>query len=160
VHCSDGESDYASGHERASRDEIAKRIAALKGFDFGGEYDPATNYGERLYFVPSHTVVGIEAARSLGICTEGDLFGGVVPYSFIATKTITHPLVDAEAFAPESWSHRFGRRVKDAVPFGFSAFAIDDARRAAALVLERGAARVKPACAVGGRGQSVVTAAR
>jgi hypothetical protein len=157
VRYSDKESDYTSGHESATRDEIARRLAALKGYDFAGEYDPATDYGRPLYFVPSHTIVGIAAARKLGVRTEHDLFGGVVPYSFVATKTITHPLVDVEAFAPAGWSHRLASRVKDSVLFGFSAFTLADARRAAALVLERGAARVKPACGVGGRGQSLVT---
>jgi hypothetical protein len=66
-------------------------------------------------------------------------------------------VVCPEAFAPAGWSHRLARRITDSVLFGFSAFTIADARRAAALVLERGVARVKPACGVGGRGQSLVT---
>lgn len=41
--------------------------------------------------------------------------------------------------------------------FGFSAFTLRDARRAGALVLERGSARVKPANGVGGRGQIVAS---
>ena len=32
---------FAHSHERATRDSIARRLAALKGFDFAGEYDPA-----------------------------------------------------------------------------------------------------------------------
>jgi hypothetical protein len=45
VRYSGGESDDASGHESATRDEIARKIAALKGYDFAREYDPSTNYG-------------------------------------------------------------------------------------------------------------------
>jgi hypothetical protein len=153
----DPESDYPSGHESATRGELAKKLAALKGYDFAGEYDAAADYGGSVYFVPSHTLVGIDTARRLGIRTEDDLFGGVVPYSFVATKTITHPLVHPGAFAPTGWSHHLGARLQDVVLFGFSAFTKADARRAGALVLERGPARVKPACAVGGRGQTVVT---
>ena len=41
--------------------------------------------------------------------------------------------------------------------FGFSAFNREDARRAGTLVLERGAARIKPARGIGGRGQTVVS---
>jgi hypothetical protein len=45
------------------------------------------------------------------------------------------------------------------VLFGFSAFTPGDLRRAAARVLERGRARVKPARGIGGRGQTVITSA-
>jgi hypothetical protein len=31
---------FSHGHERATRDGIARRLAALKGLDFAGEYDP------------------------------------------------------------------------------------------------------------------------
>jgi hypothetical protein len=137
---------------------MARRLAALKRYDFAGAYDAATAYDGPLYFVPSHTLVGIDAACKLGIRTVDDLFGGVVPYSFVATKAITHPRVGPHAFVPTGWSDRMPSRVTDSVLFGFSAFTVEDARTAAALVLERGVARVKPACAVGGRGQSVITA--
>jgi hypothetical protein len=157
VRYSDPESDYPSGHESATRGELARKLAALKGYGFAGEYDAAADYGGSVYFVPSYTLVGIDTAHRLGIRTEGDLFGGVVPYPFVATKTITHPLVHSDALAPKGWSQDLGARLKDVVLFGFSAFAMADARRAGTLVLDRGPARVKPACAVGGRGQTVVT---
>ena len=51
-------------------------------------------YGAPTYFVPSDTLTSEAAARA-GIRHEHDLFGGVVPHPFVATKTITHPLVDA-----------------------------------------------------------------
>ncbi len=101
--------------------------------------------------------MGIAAARELGVTGEADLFGGVVPYPFAATKTITHPLVSAEASAPGGWSEKFSRRVKDAVLFGYAAFTVADARVACARVLERGLARIKPALGIGGRGQQVVS---
>jgi hypothetical protein len=127
------------------------------GYDFRGEYDPQNEYGAALYFVPSRTLVGAETARRLGIRGEESLYGGVVPFPFVAHKTISHPLVDPDAAAPRGWSLDFSRRVKDSVLFGFSAFTMADARRAGTLVLERGPARVKPAEGTGGRGQIVVS---
>jgi hypothetical protein len=159
VQYSGEESEPAPKHESVSRTEIATKLAALKRYDFGGDYDPARHYRGPLYFVPSDTLVGFETARKLGIRDEHDLFGGVVPYPFAATKTITHPLVSTDAFAPQGWSHEFARCVEGAVLFGFSAFTLADLRRAGAVVLERGRARVKPARGIGGRGQNVVTSA-
>ena len=49
-------------HERASRTWIAQRLAALKRYEYGGEYDPDARYGGKLYFVPNDTLVGVERA--------------------------------------------------------------------------------------------------
>jgi hypothetical protein len=155
----DLESEPPAKHESVSRTTIATKLAALKGYDFGGDYDPARHDTGPLYFVPSDTLVGFDSAQKIGIRDEHDLFGGVVPYPFAATKIITHPLVSLEAFAPPGWSREFARRVAPVVLFGFSAFTLADLRRAGAIVLERGRARVKPARGIGGRGQTVVTSA-
>jgi hypothetical protein len=109
-----------------------------------------------VYFVPDDTLT-VAHAREVGIVSENDLFGGVVPYPFVATKTITHPLIDADAFAPEGWSHDVPRRMQTVVLPGHSAFTIADARRAGKSMLERGAVRIKPARAIGGNGQSKVS---
>jgi hypothetical protein len=148
-----------SQHERVTRAFIASRLAVLKGYEFAGEYDAADCRNRPCYLVPADTLVGIEAARKLGVASETDLFGGLVPYPFVATKTITHPLVGPRASAPEGWSDDFARRVRDSVLFGFAAFTIDDARLACARVLERGLARFKPALGIGGKGQQVVSSA-
>ena len=108
--------------------------------------------------MPSDAVTG-ERAHELGIRSEDDLFGGVVPAAFVATKAISHPLVNADAYAPAGWSHEFGERVRDVVLSGFSAFSPQDARRAGARVLERGPVRIKPVREAGGRGQVVVSKA-
>ena len=144
-------------HERASRTWVAERLAALKCYEYGGEYEASARYRGPLYFVPNDTLVGLERAQGLGIASEADIFGGVVPHAFIATKTITHPLVSSEAFAPEGWSDTFATRVRDAVFPGYSAFTRQDARLAARRVLERGSARVKLGRGIGGMGQEVVT---
>ena len=144
-------------HEIVTRSMLAAKLAALKDYEFAGDYDPARRYARPLYFVPSDTLIGSESVRKLGIRDHHDLFGGVVPYPFAATKTITHPLVSSDAFAPEGWSHEFARSVQGVVLFGFSAFSPADLHRATARVLARGRARFKPACGIGGRGQTEIT---
>jgi hypothetical protein len=149
-------SGYRHRHERETRAGIAQRLAALKGFAFGGDYEPGVSYNGPLYFAPGDTLVGCDAAAALGIACEHDLFGGVVPYAFAATKIISHPLVAPDAVAPVGWSHAFAERVGDAVLSGFSVFSREDARVASWRLLEHGPARVKPVRETGGRGQTVV----
>jgi hypothetical protein len=144
---------YASEHERATRAQIAWRIARLKQSRYQGEYDSSRHYAAPVYFVPSDTLVGDEVINALGISGHHGLFGGVVPYPFVLTKAITHPLVEADAAAPQGWSFAFGARVANAVLWGFTAFTSDDAYRAGLRLLERGAVRIKPVHATGGRGQ-------
>ena len=148
---------YASRHEKDTRTELARRLARLKGFEFAGEYSPAARFRGSVYFLPSDTLVGTEAAHALGIRGEHDLFGGVVPHPFVATKLITHPLVDPDACAPSGWSCAFGDRVRDVVHPGFSVFTPDDVRQAGARLLRHGPVRIKPVRETGGRGQAVVS---
>ncbi|HEX5606604.1 MAG TPA: DUF3182 family protein [Candidatus Binatia bacterium] len=144
-------------HENATRVSVAKRLAVLKGYDFGGEYDAAIADWRRRYFVPADTLVGIEATRKLGILDEENFFGGLVPYPFMATKTITHRLVNSSATAPEGWTENFASRVQSVVLLGFATFTLEDARLACARVLQSGDARLKPALCVGGQGQQVIS---
>lgn len=153
LHCPDPDR-AACVHERATHAAIARRLATLKGFGFAGDHDPTRRWPGPVYFVPADTLLGTEA-RELGIGGEDDLFGGVVPYPFVATKVITHPLVEPEAAAPAGWSHDFGREVHEAVLRGFSVFTPEDARRAGRRLLEHGPVRVKPVRVAGGRGQAV-----
>ncbi|HYZ32667.1 MAG TPA: DUF3182 family protein [Crenalkalicoccus sp.] len=155
VYSADGRG-FAHRHERATRAGIAERLAALMGVTFAGEYAPSGRGASPLYFVPSDTLVGPEAA-ALGVRGEHDLFGGVVPHLFAATKAITHQLVRPDAHAPTGWSHEFGRRVRDIVLRGFAAFTLEDARHAGMILLESGPVRIKPARATGGHGQTMVT---
>jgi hypothetical protein len=148
---------YSSEHERATRSNFAQRLAALKQFRFGGEYDASRAHENTpLYFVPSDTISSTQLARSLGISTLHDLFGGVVPHPFVATKAITHPLAGRAAACPEGWAPAFASGVSDAVLDGYSAFSLEDARWAGRQLLENGPVRVKPVCATGGRGQTMV----
>jgi hypothetical protein len=143
-------------HDRAAMAEIARRIAALQGLDHAGEYDSTARYPGRVYFVPSDTLVGTERASQLGIRSERDLFGGVVPSSVIATKAITHPLVRADASAPEGWISEFPEKVRDAVLAGFSVFTPEQAHAAGKRLFELGPVRIKPVRSIGGQGQKVV----
>lgn len=146
----------AREHERATQRGIAARLAALLGCAFD-EIDsiptrPDVDLG---YLVPDVTIDSLETARALGIRGEEDLFGGVVPFPFVATKTITHPLIDPAAAAPRGWQPAFPERVSAAVLPGWSAFSIGDARSAARRLLQDGDVRVKLASGIGGSGQSV-----
>jgi hypothetical protein len=142
-------------HEKATHAALARALAAVTGRPFAGEYDPTRRYDSRLYFVPSDTLLA-DAAGALGIRTRDDLFGGVVPYAFVATKAIVHRLVDAAARAPRGWSPAFAERVRDVVLPGYTAFCVEDARRAALELLRAGPVRLKPGHAVGGHDQRVL----
>ncbi|WP_432730331.1 DUF3182 family protein [Variovorax sp. W6] len=155
---------YCSEHEHATRANFGQRLAALMGCAFVGEYDGALQSGgspaSRHYFVPSDTVSDPVRARAMGIAGVNDLFGGVVPHAFVATKVISHPLIDEDCAArPQGWSARFASEVGDAVLPGFSCFSADEAMRAGRSMLDAGSVRLKPVTATGGRGQIVVESA-
>ncbi len=149
--------DHEPQHDRAVHFELGKRIARLLGLEFEGQYDPTKAYSGRRYFLPSDTLIGIAAARDLGIAAETDIFGGVAPHAFIPTKAITHPLLADNAYAPQGWSRDFGRRVRDVVLQGYTSFTLEDARQAGLELLNHGVLRVKPVHATAGRGQVLVS---
>lgn len=151
--CSDAQV-APGGHDVASKSSVAAGLAELLGFDYVGLSGAGRAPSRARYFVPSHTL-GLAEARALGLRSEGDLFGGVVPHPFVATKLISHPLVEAADVAPVGWNHAHGRRVAGHVLPGFSVFSHADARRAAQALLRRGALRIKDPHGVGGVGQWV-----
>jgi hypothetical protein len=71
----------------------------------------------------------------------------------MATKTITHPLLDVASNAPAGWCAEFPRRVAHVVLDGFSVFAKEDVLLAGRKLLESGPVRVKKATGIAGRGQ-------
>lgn len=143
------------GHESTSQNRIAARVAALLGCAYGGEYDAAARYDLPLYFVPRETIPEAAQAARLGMRSEHDLFGGVVPQPYVASKVITHPLPLAGCAAPPAWSQAFGQQVHGVVLPGYSAFSREDAMRAGKQLLPQGAVRVKLASGIGGSDQSV-----
>lgn len=146
---------HCSGHELATRSEVARRIARVKGCRFSAEL-PQASWPEKTYLIPCETLVGLHAAQVLGVTNEEDFFGGVVPEAFVATKAISHPLYSPDAAAPKGWNPDFYYMVAKAVLPGYTAFSREDAASAAERLLPLGPLRIKPVAATGGRGQTVV----
>ena len=153
LHCAGNE--RPDGHETTTKTALAHAVAQLLGRSYGGHFRDDLAYPEAPYFVPGDTLTLPDATR-FGIRDAGDLFGGVVPQAFVATKSITHALPDPDAMAPEGWQPGFGERVAEVVLPGFTAFDHGSARRAGDLLLKSGAVRVKRPDGVGGRGQAVI----
>ena len=104
----------AREHEIASQRHVAERLATLFGCAFAEARDETgTLRGPLGYAVPNDTLDSLERAHALGIRGEDDLYGGVVPQPFVATKVITHPLVAPDAAAPVGWQPAFAERVRD-----------------------------------------------
>ncbi|HEU0203863.1 MAG TPA: DUF3182 family protein, partial [Burkholderiaceae bacterium] len=144
-------------HELASQAFIARGVAQLLGAGFDGHYDAGRHHQvPSLYFVPDDTLTSLAAAHQLGIRNARQLYGGVVPFPFVATKTITHPLVNARAQAPVGWSPEFAERVRTIALPGYSAFSLRDAQAAALWLLRHGTVRLKEAGGVGGAGQMLI----
>jgi hypothetical protein len=99
----------------------------------------------------------LDEAQRLGIQSQSDLYGGVVPHLFVKTKSITHPLVDEGAERPDGWSFRFAEQVRNIVLPGYTVFGHRDLRIAATRMLPRAPIRVKRSAEAGGRGQTPVT---
>jgi hypothetical protein len=152
-----GGADQPRGHGVATKVAMAKMLAELLGRQFAGEFaDSVDAYEHPPYFVPSDTLVLTDDTRKLAILDERHLFGGVVPFPFVATKVITHPLPHPDASAPEGWAPEFPRQVAEVVLPGFSAFSRPDALMAGVLLLEQGPVRVKQPEGIGGVGQAVI----
>lgn len=157
-HRSGGADDGFVGHDLAGKNELAKRLASLMGYDFVDDHARLDGHGGRpLYVVPSDTLTSAEARR-IGVNGPEDLFGGVVPHAFMATKAITHPLVAPGAAAPMGWSAAVPHEVQRVVLPGFTAFTAEDALVAGERLLGlQGSVRLKETTGVGGLGQCVVT---
>jgi len=146
-----------SEHEAATGRWIGQRLAALLEFDYGGVHAPDVDYDEPPYFIPDVTLL-VPDAHELGITGPHQLLGGVVPHAFVATKTITHRLVENARVRPDGWSDSLGLALHDVTLPGFSAFSVEDVGRAARMLLDQGLpARIKRADGIGGLGQWVAT---
>ena len=138
-------------HQKALLKADAKAIARLKQYDFEERYDVLKNCTGAIYFVPDDTLL-LDEAQPLGIQSPKDLYGGVVPYPFVKTKSITHPLVTESAEQPGGWSFQFAERVRNIVLPGYTAFGVGDAHIAAGRMLPRGPIRIKQSAEAGSRG--------
>ena len=146
------------GHDVVSCRAIAERLASAMHAEYAGEFDPDASYPGRRYFVPDDAL-DAPRAKELGIVTPGDLYGGVVPHAFVATKAITHPLVRWDARAPGGWNPAFAVQIAGAALRGYTAFTPDDVREAVRALLPFGRVRLKAATGIGGGGQTVVDGA-
>ncbi|MFJ3377905.1 DUF3182 family protein [Pseudomonas sp. NPDC086112] len=144
-------------HEVETNRALARWLAQAVGLEYGGSYDLDLHSGRDVYLLPTQTLVGVAAARQLGVKGPEDLWGGYVDHAFICTKAISHGLLNRYAFAPEGWSSLFSERVRGVVLDGLSVFSLEDARPAAEHLLYSGPIRMKPIHACAGRGQEVIT---
>lgn len=155
--CATDAAAYPSEHDIATKASVARHLAALLEARF--EESLPLNFRrsqDALYLVPSHTLDPRSLRRALQPLACENFFGGFVPYPFVASKLITHPLTRREAGAPKGWSHEYGEAVRDVVLPGRSVFTRADARLAAEELLALGPVRVKEGGGVGGVGQTVV----
>ncbi|MHC8385215.1 DUF3182 family protein [Pseudomonas sp. LB3P14] len=143
-------------HEVETNRALARWLAQILGLKYGGSYDPELHNGRDLYLLPTQTLVGVAAARQLGVKGPEDLWGGYVDHDFICTKAISHGLLNRHAFAPDGWAPLFSERVRNVVLDGLSVFSLEDARPAAEHLLYSGPIRIKPIHACAGRGQEVI----
>ena len=150
-----GRTAVRTGHEVETLWELARQIANLKGTRLAGEFNAMHAYPTYRYLVPGDTLTLAEAHK-LGVHSERDLFGGAVPFPFVATKLIAHRLPDDAQASPSGWSQVFGEHTASLVLPGYSAFSRDDARHAARVLSQEGPVRIKRAYGIGGAGQSLV----
>ncbi|MFD4836656.1 DUF3182 family protein [Achromobacter sp. NPDC058515] len=147
----------ASEHEIASQEALALRLAALLGRRYVAGYRPSRHRGEPPpYYVPDRTITSVARAAKLGITRAADLYGGVTPHAFVATKSITHGVLDTRAKTPAGWVRALADELREAVLSGYTAFTLEDAQRAGERLLQDGPLRIKPADANAGRGQILV----
>jgi hypothetical protein len=148
-------------HDVASRAELARRIALLGhgSVDDGTAWrhlTPGERDGYNAFVIPDGVLDQAEAA-AIGIHREDQIYGGVSPYRFLATKIITHGLFADGAGAPVGWSNALTRALHDSVLDGFSVFSMADAHAAGRLLLAGGPVRLKDVHATAGRGQTKVS---
>lgn len=148
------------GHDQLTKMAVARHLAELLEARFIGILpghipQPAAS----LLVVPSETLIG-DPCRQLEMHGASEVFGGIVPYPFVATKVITHPLVRPGAAAPTGWSAAFPEAVRDVVLPGYSVFDARDALLAGERLFTGGSVRTKAPQGVGGSGQQVVRSPR
>ena len=157
-------------HELFAHQRIGEVIAKLLSAEFKGSYegklkrsdqlfsplDPTATAQGNAYLIPNDTLIGHPHWNALGITSVDNFFGGLVSEPFMATKAISHPLLDKDCFAPNGWSEAFSQKAQSALLKGYTAFTLTDAENAAIKLLHDGPVRIKPVRATAGRGQIVV----
>jgi hypothetical protein len=150
-------------HDKASRSELARRIARLGDarfvdHDMSGDQQLSSGQPDTL-FIPTGTI-DLSTARKLGIQTESQIYGGVVPFPFVGSKVITHPAFGDAPAVPAGWRAELGWALAPHVLSGWSAFTFQAVRAAAIDMLGRTAIRLKEVEATAGLGQFVATSVK
>ncbi|WP_201207248.1 DUF3182 family protein [Pseudomonas sp. S37] len=144
-------------HEHAVHLKLADGLGRLLGCPPVQPGQPPSA-ADGYYYLPTETLIDPQRYAAFGIQDEQDLFGGLVPHPYMATKAISHPLPAGGNFPP-GWTDAFARQACDALLRGYTVFSKADARSAAQLLLLDGPLRVKPVLACAGRGQQVINSA-
>ncbi|WP_350029211.1 DUF3182 family protein [Caballeronia sp. AZ10_KS36] len=142
-------------HERETQRALAGRLATLLGAQRCVDFGLDRAYTPDPYIVPDDTLP-LDVAQRIGVATDDDLFGGVVPFPFVATKVVVHELPPRAQLKPPGWHDRLGEQLRHLVLPGYSAFTRDDALAAAVLLWSGGSVRLKRPYGIGGTGQAVV----
>lgn len=147
THCGDSQ---RQPHELAALQFAAGRLARLFG---AREVDAGTPAGPGRYWLPVSTLTRRDAA-ALGIGDGTQLWGGIVPAPFMATKLVSHSRRGRHALAPPGWVDIFG--LDDCTLPGWSAFGRRDIAAAGIDLLAGGPIRTKCPYERGGHGQCVI----
>ncbi|UXA71308.1 DUF3182 family protein [Xanthomonas prunicola] len=139
------------GHERATHAWVCSEIARLLGARDAGVAGDGRIEADSFH-VPDDTLT-LAQARALGIHGAGDLLGGIVPYAFLATKVIGHPLISNDAACIEGWDQALATSLISATLPGYTVFSRQDAIHAFAALSGGGGVRLKLPTGVGGNGQ-------
>ncbi|MEZ2721843.1 DUF3182 family protein [Paenalcaligenes hominis] len=94
------------------------------------------------YLLPLDTLLSTEA-ENLGVESIHDLYGGVVPYDFVKTKVLSHPLFHSSYSAPAGWHYGLGQTLLPYTLKGYSAFSVQDAFWTARGLIHDGPIRIK-----------------
>src|SRR5699024_10049694 len=141
-------------HERATVRALARWLAELLDWPYGGTLEPSAGLPRGSCLLPTRTLV--TSLDPWGIAANATvLLGGRVRHRLTATKAIVHQRLDRAASAPPGWSAEFARAVAPVVLAGYTAFSSAEALRAGQRLLRRGPLRIKPVLASGGRDQRV-----
>ncbi len=139
-------------HEQVVQRLLGEKIAALLNVPFSADAEPDGGH----YWIPNETVIGTELMQQLNIQDSAAFFGGAVLFPFMATKAISHPLIDHPTVVADGWTARFHEQAAAAVLRGYTVFDLADAERAGVELLAQGPLRVKPVRGKAGRGQELI----
>ncbi|MEA9913552.1 DUF3182 family protein [Xanthomonas campestris pv. raphani] len=145
------------GHEHATHAWVCAEVARLLGVrNVHAESNERVQHdggaAAHTLHIPDETLT-VAQARTLGIQDTRDVLGGVVPYAFLATKVIGHPLITEAAQRVDGWNQALAMALMPATLPGYTVFSRADATQAAAALRKGGGVRLKLPTGVGGNGQ-------